>query len=711
MDIETGLRELARNLWWSWHTNAIALFRDLDPDLWRSVNHNPIAFLAEMPPDRLNQLAVELALESRINHATHRLHEYMENKQSWGHVHAGPLHTTPVAYFSAEFGLHESVPVYSGGLGILAGDMLKSASDLGIPLVGIGLLYAQGYFKQHLDATGWQQESYSDTPIEGLPLEPATNANGEAVRIHIETRSGKIMAAVWRLAVGRTQLFLLDSDLAENPPADRELTSRLYGGDSSVRIRQELLLGVGGVRALSAIGIDPGVVHLNEGHSAFSILELARLEMATDGIGFQEALRRVQSRTVFTTHTPVEAGHDRFDSGLIDQTLGLIRESLGISHDELMALGRVHTQDTGEPFCMTVLGLRGAWKANAVAALHGKVSRHMWKSLWPGRSESEIPIGHITNGIHVSSWLAPPMRQLFDTYLGSDWQRGMDAPSTWESIKSIDDGELWEVHQILKTRLISYVQRQVCAQEAARLESGVACDLTIKRLDPAILTLGFSRRFATYKRASLILNDEERLERLVCDPDRPIQIIYAGKAHPNDEPGKHIVQRIFRLSRDPRFMGRIVFLEDYDINVARHLVQGADIWLNTPRRPREACGTSGMKTVFNGCLNLGILDGWWAEAYDGMNGFAIGKGQQHVDDDVQDQRDTEALYATLENQVVPLFYDCDSHGIPTGWTACMKHAIQSLAWRFNAARMLKEYARDCYLPSVGAALPTTASSG
>jgi len=701
MDIAAELRELAQNLWWCWNTETIALFRDLDADLWRKVNHNPIAFLAEMPAAQLEATAAELALESRISYASHGLHEYVGRRDTWGAIHGGPLRVNPVAYFSAEFGLHESLPIYSGGLGILAGDTVKSASDLGIPMVGVGLLYAQGYFNQRLDKSGWQQESYFETPIERLPIDKATDANGNPLKIYIDTRAGRIGAQVWFVAVGRNRLMLLDSDIEENSPDDRELTGRLYGGDSAIRIRQELLLGVGGVKALHALGISPGVLHLNEGHSAFSLLETARTEMETDGIDFPEALRRVKRRTIFTTHTPVEAGHDRFDSGLVDQVLGPLRESLQISHDSLMELGRVNPHDGNELFCMTVLGLRGAWKSNAVAALHGQVSRRMWQTLWPDRAESEVPIGHITNGIHVSSWLAPPMRKLFDAGFGSDWERRMDSPATWEAIHQTDDGELWEAHQIIKTRLITYIQRQVCTQEASRQESGAACDMTMKRLDPSVLTIGFARRFATYKRGSLILSDEARIEKLICDPNRPIQIVFAGKAHPHDEPGKHLIQRIFDLSRDPRFMGRVVFLEDYDINVARHFVQGVDVWLNTPRRPREACGTSGMKAVFNGVLNLSVPDGWWAEAYDGLNGFAIGQGSQHISEAQQDQRDAEALYTVLEKEVIPLYYDRSDSGIPLRWVARMKHAIQSLAWRFNARRMLLEYARKCYLPAVG----------
>ena len=702
MEIAAELRELSRNLWWCWHTDAIALFRDLDADLWRKVNHNPIAFLAEMPADDLVARASELALESRINYTFHRLHEYMSRQRTWGDVHAGPLRVNPVAYFSAEFGLHESLPIYSGGLGILAGDTLKCASDLGIPFVGVGLLYAQGYFNQRLDTSGWQQESYFETPVDRLPIERVDDGEGQALKVQVSTREGQIAAFIWRLAVGRTTLLLLDSDLEENSPSDRELTGRLYGGDTGVRIRQELLLGVGGMRALAALGIRPGVLHLNEGHSAFSLLEAARMEMASDGVDFREASGRVRLRTVFTTHTPVEAGHDRFDGDLVEHTVGPLREALGISHDELMGLGRVNPSDGGEPLCMTVLGLKGAWKANAVAAVHGQVTRRMWQALWPGRAESEVPIGDITNGIHVSSWLAPPMRRLLDTYLGKDWEQHMQLPATWEGIHRIDDAELWEAQQIIKTQLVGYVQRQVCAQEAAREGSGETCNVTVRRLDPAVLTIGFGRRFATYKRGSLVLSDEERLERLVSDPQRPIQLIFAGKAHPQDEPGKHLIQRIFRMSSDPRFMGRVVFLEDYDVNVGRHLVQGVDVWLNAPRRPREACGTSGMKGVFNCALNLSVLDGWWAEAYDGMNGFAIGHGAQHVDEAEQDRRDAEALYSVLEESVIPLYYDRNDRGVPLGWVARQKHAIQSLAWRFNAGRMVMEYAEKCYLPAVGA---------
>jgi starch phosphorylase len=428
---------------------------------------------------------------------------------------------------------------------------------------------------------------------------------------------------------------------------------------------------------------------------------MARREMATDAVGFGDALWRVRHHTVFTTHTPVEAGHDRFDGGLVEETLKPLREALGLSADQLMALGRVVPQDQNELFCMTVLALKSAWKSNAVSALHGKITRRMWQAMWPGRPEVEVPIGHITNGVHVSSWLAAPMRQIFDTYLGWDWEEKACTPDTWQPILDIEDAELWEAHQVIKTRLLSYVQRQVCAQEARRGQNPDASDAATRRLDPDVLTIGFARRFATYKRAALILSDDKKLEELISDPDRPIQIIVAGKAHPKDDPGKHLIQHIFRMSREERFLGRIVFIEDYDINVTRHLVQGVDLWLNTPRRPREACGTSGMKAVFNGVLNLSILDGWWAEAYDGTNGFAIGEGRHHADPAAQDRRDAQRLYETLQNEIIPMYYDCDEEGLPRMWLKRIKNAILSLAWRFNAARMVMDYTRECYLPSVG----------
>jgi starch phosphorylase len=692
---------LANNLWWSWQPEVVNLFRDLDPIRWRQLDHNPIALLGEFTPERLEMRAAELVLYSRINHAYRRLKEYLSSNQTWGTTHAGVLGSKPVAYFSAEFGMHESVPIYSGGLGVLSGDHVKTASDLGIPFVAVGLFYDQGYFKQHLDHDGYQQQEYIDTKVENLPMVPAVGVDGKPIHVTIETRTGKLVAKVWLMRVGRVQLFLLDSDVDGNSPEDRELTSRLYGGDHRTRVRQELVLGVGGVRALKALGITPGVFHLNEGHSSFATLEAIRDMMESDGMSFDEALRDVAQHTVFTTHTPVPAGHDRFDAGLIEEHLGPLRDRLGISLDQLMGLGRVEPHNGGETFCMTVLALKLSRRANAVSSLHGHVSRRMWAHLWPWRVEEEIPIGHITNGVHVPSWLAWQMQQLYDRNFPVDWFKRMAEAEAWQGIHSVDPGELWETHYALKNLLLAFVRRRVSRQCRRRGESDEVVEAARNMLDPHVLTIGFARRFATYKRADLLLTDLDRLSELVNDPQRPIQIVFSGKAHPADDPGKQLVKRIANLRHDPRFAGRVAFVEDYDINVCRHMVQGVDVWLNNPRRPLEASGTSGQKVVLNGGLNLSVLDGWWAEAYDGSNGFAIGKGTSHVSDEVNDRRDAADLYRLLEAQVIPLYYDYDIDGLPRHWIKRMMNSISSLAWRFSAHRMVIDYVRTAYLHAAG----------
>src|SRR3984957_14970143 len=612
---------VARNLWWSWDHDSSSMFLDLDPARWAEVNHKPVAVLGEFPLAKLQTRAAELVLHSRINYAYRLLREYLEADRTWGARHAGVLRRRPVAYFSAEFGLHESLPVYSGGLGVLAGDHIKSASDLDIPLVGVGLFYGQGYFRQRLDKNGWQQEEYFQTDVSQMPMEPAIGKKGEPVTVQIETRSGSIRAKVWRLKVGRCALLLLDSNIEGNAPEDRELTSRLYGGDDRFRIRQELLLGVGGFRALKAMGITPSVLHLNEGHSGFAVLEAIRSRMEEEGLDFNHAVPRVSREVVFTTHTPVPAGHDRFDAGLIEEHLGPLRDSMGISHDWLMSLGRENPSNSGESFCMTVLGLKMARRANAVSALHGEVSRAMWTSLYPGRAEEAVPIRHITNGVHVPTWLAPQMVRLYDRHLGTGWHEHSGEPQIWEGIESVDDAELWETHLSLKTRLIEFARMRAVEQAERRDEPAKTLQSLGKILSPDALTIGFARRFATYKRANLILADIELLASMVNDPKRPVQFVFAGKAHPHDTPGKLVLQQIAELMRNIRFANKFVFIEDYDINVGRHLVQGVDVWLNNPRRPLEASGTSGQKVVLNGGLNLSVLDGWWAEAYDGLNGF------------------------------------------------------------------------------------------
>jgi len=692
---------LARNLWWSWDHDSTSLFRDLDPVNWRQLNHNPVSLLGEIPLGRLERRAGELVLHGRINYAYRRQQEYLQADRSWGATHAGVLRPRPVAYFSAEFGLHESIPVYSGGLGVLAGDHIKSASDLDIPLIGIGLFYGQGYFRQRLDRNGWQEEEYLQTDINQLPMEPAIGRHGEPVTVQIETRSGAIRAKVWRVKVGRCDLLLLDSNVEGNAPEDRELTSRLYGGDGRVRIRQELLLGVGGFRALKAMAITPGVLHLNEGHSGFALLEAIRSRMQDEGLDFHRALPRVAREVVFTTHTPVAAGHDRFHAGLIEEHLGPLREQMGLSHDALMSLGRENPGNPHEEFCMTVLGLRVSRRSNAVSALHGEVSRAMWTGLYPGRPEDAVPIGHITNGVHVPTWLAPQMFRLYDRHLGTGWHEHSGDAHIWEGIENVDDGELWETHLSLKSRLLEFMRRRAVAQARHRGEPGETLQKLGRLFSPDALTIGFARRFATYKRANLILADIEKLAAMVNDPKRPVQFVFAGKAHPRDDPGKRVLQQIAELMREPKFADKFVFVEDYDINVGRHFVQGVDVWLNNPRRPLEASGTSGQKVVLNGGLNLSVLDGWWAEAFDGLNGFAIGTGRTHSNMDVHDRRDGDDLYRVLREEVIPLYYQRDRDGLPRGWIKRMKRTIRTLGWRFNADRMVMDYTLKCYVPAAG----------
>ena len=698
--VEERLWALARNMWWSWDADAGQLFRELDRPRWRELNHNPVSLLNEFPLAKREARAAELGLHSRINYAYRRLREYQESEHTWGARRAGVLRPRPVAYFSAEFGVHESLPIYSGGLGVLAGDHIKSASDLGIPLVGIGLFYGQGYFRQRLDRNGWQHEDYLKTDVSQLAMEPAIGRNGRPVVVEVNTRHGAIRAKVWRVKVGRCDLFLLDSDVEGNAPEDRELTSRLYGGDGRVRVHQELLLGVGGLRALKALGITPGVLHLNEGHSGFAVLEAIRMRMEEEGICFEKAAPRVSREVVFTTHTPLPAGHDRFDADLIEEHLGILREALGLSREQFMALGR-ENPESDERFCMTVLGLKLSRRANAVSSLHGEVSRAMWTGLTPGKSEDAVPIGHITNGVHVPSWLAPQMFRLYDRHLGTGWHLQSSDSHIWDGIQNVDDGELWETHLNLKARMIDFVRRRAVLQAERRDEPKSELQRLQRILSNDALTIGFARRFATYKRANLILTDLEKIATMVNDPKRPVQFVFAGKAHPHDDPGKRVLQQVAQLMRDPQFADKFVFVEDYDINVGRHFVQGVDVWLNNPRRPLEASGTSGQKVVLNGGLNLSVLDGWWAEAYDGLNGFAIGGGRTHSDMNVHDSRDADDLMRVLREEVIPLYYQRDRDSLPRGWIKRMKRTIRTLGWRFNADRMVMDYTLQCYVPAAG----------
>ena len=699
--VHDKLTERASNYWWSWDPDTSSLFRAIDPVRWSELAHNPVLLLKEYPPEKLELRARDEVMHSRINWAYRRWQEYMRTGDSWGSTHAGILGRRPVAYFSAEFGLHESLPIYSGGLGVLAGDHLKSASDLGIPLVGVGLFYGEGYFSQRLDSQGWQQEEYTPVDSENLPIHPALDPDGNPVVISVNTRSGAIYARVWLVNVGRIRLYLLDTNIEQNKDEDRHLTARLYGGDSRTRIRQEVMLGIGGAKALKALGIRPSVVHMNEGHSAFAPLELIRERMHEDGLSFDDALRETAAMGVFTTHTPVAAGHDRFDAALTTEHVGPLAEELGLSDDALLGMGRVDPQNHEESFCMTVLAFRLSNRANAVSALHGVVSRRMWASLWPWRSATEIPVGHITNGVHVPSWLAAQMRVLYDRFLPAQWYLRTGEPEVWAGFEAVTPGELWETHQSLKNRLINYSRKRLVKQAERRQESASDIETAGEALDPRVLTIGFARRFAPYKRANLLLQDLELLKQILLDADRPVQFVFAGKAHPADDNGKRIVQEVFEATRDERWRGKIVLLEDYDINLGRHLVQGVDVWLNNPRRPLEASGTSGQKVVLNGGLNCSVLDGWWAEAYDGENGFAIGTGRTHVDDAIQDERDAQSLKEVLLNEVIPLYYDRDADDLPQQWIQRMKRAVRTLGWRFNADRMVMDYVQHTYVPAAG----------
>ncbi len=691
------LRELAQNLWWSWQPDTRAIFRSLDPDLWRTVHHNPVALLQRMDAEEVTRRVQDLELQTRIDQAHRLLVQYLQGGESWGVTHAGPILARPVAYFSAEFGLHQSLPIYSGGLGVLAGDHLKSMSDLGAHAVGIGLLYRQGYVHQLIDANGMQIDDYEPIGAEELPVEPVLGADGAQARFSVELPGRDVFVRIWRVRVGRSDLLLLDALDDANSEEDQALTARLYGGDQKMRIQQEILLGVGGHRALGVVGVVPSVLHLNEGHSAFALLERGRELVQRDGMTAADALREVAAMSVFTTHTPVEAGHDRFLPELARPHLEPLATGLGLSLDEVMAFGSERPNDPEAPFCPTVLALKLTRRANGVSALHGRVSRKMWKGLYPGKTEEEVPIGHITNGVHVRTWLSADLQSLFGQHLGPNWLEKIERPEMWAKVDGISDAELWEVHQVLKARLLAFVRRRLAER---RLRLGLP-EPEREPLSPETLTLGFARRFATYKRADLLFRDLDRLARLVNDPERPLQILYSGKAHPRDAEGKALAQKVANLEQDPRFAGRIVFLENYSMHIARQLVQGVDAWLNTPRRPLEACGTSGQKCIVNGVLNCSILDGWWAEAYDGANGFGIGNGEVHGDPGVQDERDALALFEVLEEEVIPLYYQRDAHGVPRGWMGRVKRALRTLAWRYNADRMVMDYVRECYLPAAG----------
>jgi glycogen phosphorylase len=694
------LERISWNYWWSWAPDGAAVFRDLDPELWELCEHNPRRMLAETSEYSLARMATDPVYLGRVASLAEAFDRYLSpSAHTWAAEHARAItRESPVAYFCAEFGVHNSLPLYSGGLGVLAGDHLKSASDLGLPLVAVGLLYHQGYFRQRLGRDGWQTEIYQKKNLPDLPLSLAEDEEGAPVRVELSVRGRRVLAQAWRAEVGRITLYLLDTKLDENDETDRLITGHLYGGDRETRCVQEMVLGLGGVRLLRRLGIEPHVFHLNEGHSAFLTLELAR-ELTTAGKSFEEAVEVVRGRCVFTTHTPVAAGHDEFVAPLIEKCLGEgFWASLGLSRDEFINLGRVNAGEDAELFGLTPLALRMCRSTNGVSRIHGEVSRALWSKMWPERTVEEIPITYVTNGVHAPTWVAPMIKAIYEKYAGEDWAEVLRDPQQWTgAVEKISDEELWRANRLLKKRLIAFIRHRLFHARLQQGESAEYVEAARTMFDPEALTIGFARRVAAYKRWSLILTDPDRLFRLINDAERPVQFVFAGKAHPQDQGAKLILQQLAQWKLDPLVMRRAVFIQDYDQAIARQLVQSVEVWLNVPRRPFEASGTSGQKVAMNGGLNLSILDGWWPEGYDGTNGWAVGDTDHAIQSEEEDRRDVESLYRVLETEVVPTYYERDESGIPRRWVAMMKRSIETLAPAFNSDRMVQEYTQKIYL--------------
>ncbi|HEY0366784.1 MAG TPA: alpha-glucan family phosphorylase [Pyrinomonadaceae bacterium] len=692
----TALERLAWNYWWSWADDGEGVFRDLDSEIWEECEHNPRQLLAKTSSFRLAEAATDPIYLERVSRLDESFQSYMTSQPRLQQDAITAEH--PVAYFCAEFGVHTSLPLYSGGLGILAGDHLKSASDLGLPLIAVGLLYRYGYFRQRLRNDGWQEEHYGETFPNDLPINLVKNDDGSPLRIEVLIRQRNVLAQVWRAEVGRVALYLLDTNIPENAETDRWVTGHLYGGDRETRIVQEMLLGIGGVRLLRKLGVSPHVFHLNEGHSAFLTLELAREIVQSEQQPFTAAIDRVKQQCAFTTHTPVAAGNDEFDAALVLRAFGpgYFRE-LGLTEDEFLALGRVDPANKLERYGLTPLAIRMCRSTNGVSRKHGDVSRALWQKLFPGKTLEQVPITYITNGVHAPTWMSPPLRYLVEHHIGHDWDAKLRDQKAWaEAIASIPDEELWDAHVRLKERLVAFIRQRSKQTRTTAGERADYIEAASTMFDPAALTIGFARRVAGYKRWNLLLADQRRLLRLINNEERPVQFVFAGKAHPQDEGSKLVLQQLAQWKYDPAVRQRAAFLEDYDQEIARQLVQSVDVWLNVPRRPQEASGTSGEKVAINGGLNLSILDGWWLEGYDGTNGFAIGNGNDVSEVTKIDALDAESLYGTLESKVVPVFYNRDDGGIPRQWIAMMKRAIETLAPQYNSDRMVEEYARKIY---------------
>jgi starch phosphorylase len=693
------LGELAYNLWWSWNPDIQRLYSLIDKELWERLEHNPILFLRHVERAELNAVTNNRYYVDQYDSMFREYDSYMNSENSWFDRNYAQMSDQLIAYFSMEFGLHESLPLYAGGLGVLSGDHTKEASDMGLPFVGVGLFYTEGYFTQRITADGWQEASYTRRKFDDLPVILVEDETGEPITVTVQLPGRDVFARIWEVRVGRVPVYLLDTDFDKNVHADRSMTSRLYSSDLDLKISQEILLGIGGVRGLRAMGYDPHVWHMNEGHAAFLVLERIR-ELVTEGISFDEASEKVKLNNVFTTHTPVPAGNDEFAPWLIDKYFSYYWPELKLTREQFIDLAK-HTVDWGEAFSMPVLALKLSNGRNAVSDLHGRVTRDMWNFIWPSRRVDNVPIIHITNGIHTGTWLARRLGHVYNSYLGSDWMEHVDDEGMWERVNNIPDEQLWEVRRHLKRKLVAYVRELARKRWLRGGSQPIEVVASGALLDPYALTIGFARRFAPYKRANLILRDQERLFEIINRPDMPVQIIFAGKSHPDHEGGKLLIQDVFRAVKNSESGGRLVFLEEYDMHLARYLTQGVDVWLNTPRRPNEASGTSGQKAALNGALNFSVLDGWWREGYNGKNGWAIGDEVDYTTSALQDEKDAKSLYDTLENDIIPLYYDLrSSDNLPGEWITMMKESIRTLAPQFSMRRMVKEYLLDLYLPAM-----------
>jgi len=703
------LQDLAMNVWFSWNWEAVRLFIRINPDLWEKCYQNPVHMLGCLSPEELREAGSDEAFIADLERVYQKFERYMKSANWFSKVHGGDVDCT-IGYFSFEYGIDEALPIYSGGLGILAGDHLKSSSDLGVPLVGVGLLWQKGYLRQVLNLDGWQREAYPQNDWYNMPVRQERGKDGKPVSIRVEMGDDTITANIWCVQVGRNPLYLLDTNIPENRPEHRDITDQLYGGDWDMRIRQEILLGVGGVRALKAVGLEPTVYHMNEGHSAFLALERIRDLMESHGMSYEAAREIVWASTVFTTHTAVPAGNDIFRLDLVHKYLAPCAQKLGLTWEEFLKLGQ-DGPDAREGYCMTVLALKMAAFCNGVSKLHGSVSRRLWHNLWPGLPDEEIPIRYITNGVHTRSWVSHDMSDLLERYLGPKFIDEPGDEDIWKRVDRIPDSELWRVHQARRERLVFFSRKRL-KKQLVRLGAGpAAVGAAEEALSPDVLTLGFARRFAAYKRANLLLHDPERLIKIMTDPQRPVQLILAGKAHPKDAEGKELVRLAVQFVSDPRVAGRVVFLEDYDINVARYMLQGVDVWLNTPRRPLEASGTSGMKAAANGVLNLSVLDGWWDEGYEPDVGWTIGAGEEYDNLEEQDNIEGELLYKVLETEIIPLFYQRDKFDLPRRWIAMMKASMKKLGAVFNTHRMVKDYVTNFYIPASRARAKLAAEGG